>query len=273
MLSWPDPEGRIEWLGKSLSGCIAEKGGGRPLPAVFAECWRTRCCRRSVFPAGLVAAGLGEHRLRELNDEINKLFREKKHWERRILELGGVDHAKRAAAISAEADGAELPGSGGYKYFGASKNLPGVRELFETSGARAKKRSRGEIHRRLTVDYYGWRDEDDQELLREEAEAEGRMRARAVAQWHAAKAAGVDPSSADPEGLEDAGSGTSASKRPRGAVTEDDLAAMRAEGAGGAAGGSAAPLPTEEEIRARLVAKRKALLLARYGPGSTGAPE
>jgi len=239
-----------------------------------AEAWRLDVIRDiSRKVAAIQNAGLGEHRLRELNDEINKLFREKKHWERRILELGGVDHAKRAAAISAEADGAELPGSGGYKYFGASKNLPGVRELFETSGARAKKRSRGEIHRRLTVDYYGWRDEDDQELLREEAEAEGRMRARAVAQWHAAKAAGVDPSSADPEGLEDAGSGTSASKRPRGAVTEDDLAAMRAEGAGGAAGGSAAPLPTEEEIRARLVAKRKALLLARYGPGSTGAPE
>jgi len=32
--------------------------------------------------------GLGEHRLRDLDDEINKLIREKGHWEVRILELG-----------------------------------------------------------------------------------------------------------------------------------------------------------------------------------------
>ena len=37
-------------------------------------------------------AGLGEFRLRDLNDEINKLLREKRHWEYRILELGGRDH-------------------------------------------------------------------------------------------------------------------------------------------------------------------------------------
>ncbi|KAI3505542.1 hypothetical protein L1887_27674 [Cichorium endivia] len=32
--------------------------------------------------------GLGEHRLRNLNDEINKLIREKGYWEWRIVELG-----------------------------------------------------------------------------------------------------------------------------------------------------------------------------------------
>ena len=36
-------------------------------------------------------AGLGEHRIRDLNDQINKLLREKKHWEIRIKELGGTD--------------------------------------------------------------------------------------------------------------------------------------------------------------------------------------
>ena len=39
-----------------------------------------------------IAAGLGEFRIRDLNDEINKLLREKRHWEERILELGGPDH-------------------------------------------------------------------------------------------------------------------------------------------------------------------------------------
>ena len=30
--------------------------------------------------------------MRDLNDEINKLIREKGHWEDRILELGGPDY-------------------------------------------------------------------------------------------------------------------------------------------------------------------------------------
>ena len=42
-----------------------------------------------------LAAGLGEFRIRDLNDEINKLLREKRHWEERILELGGPDHNVR----------------------------------------------------------------------------------------------------------------------------------------------------------------------------------
>ena len=41
------------------------------------------------------SAGLGEFRIRDLNDEINKLLREKRHWEDRILELGGTDYAVR----------------------------------------------------------------------------------------------------------------------------------------------------------------------------------
>jgi len=32
-------------------------------------------------------AGLGEFKIRDLNDEINKLLREKRHWEARIIEL------------------------------------------------------------------------------------------------------------------------------------------------------------------------------------------
>ena len=38
------------------------------------------------------SAGLGEFRIRDLNDEINKLLREKRHWEDRIKELGGPDY-------------------------------------------------------------------------------------------------------------------------------------------------------------------------------------
>ena len=41
-------------------------------------------------------AGLGEFRLRDLNDEINKLIREKRHWEKRIIKLGGPNYIMRS---------------------------------------------------------------------------------------------------------------------------------------------------------------------------------
>ncbi len=74
-------------------------------------------------------ASLGEHRIRELNDEINKSLRIKHHWEIRIKELGGADYTKIKTQLY-DIEGKELPGVPGYKYFGAAKNLPGVRELF-----------------------------------------------------------------------------------------------------------------------------------------------
>ncbi|XP_077930644.1 pre-mRNA-splicing factor ISY1 homolog isoform X2 [Halichoerus grypus] len=75
-------------------------------------------------------AGLGEFRIRDLNDEINKLLREKGHWEVRIKELGGPDYGKVGPKML-DHEGKEVPGNRGYKYFGAAKDLPGVRELFE----------------------------------------------------------------------------------------------------------------------------------------------
>ncbi len=36
---------------------------------------------------------LGEHKIRDLNDEINKLMREKGHWEKQITHLGGPNYA------------------------------------------------------------------------------------------------------------------------------------------------------------------------------------
>lgn len=48
----------------------------------------------------------------------------------------------------------------GYKYFGAAKDLPGVRELFEQETAQlTDKRNRAQLYRNITPDYYGWRDE------------------------------------------------------------------------------------------------------------------
>ncbi len=71
-----------------------------------------------------ISAGLGEFRIRDLNDEINKLIREKSHWEAQIKELGGKDYA-RVGPKMFDNEGREVPGNRGYKYFGAAKDLPG----------------------------------------------------------------------------------------------------------------------------------------------------
>jgi len=56
---------------------------------------RGRICRHCTSSYLSTVAGLGEFRIRDLNDEINKLLREKRHWEDRVLELGGPDYAVR----------------------------------------------------------------------------------------------------------------------------------------------------------------------------------
>ena len=79
---------------------------------------------------------MGEHRIRDLNDEINNLLKVKIKWEDRIRELGGPDY-RAAPTKMFDHDGIELPGAEGYKYFGAAKNLPKVRELFQKEAPQA----------------------------------------------------------------------------------------------------------------------------------------
>ena len=211
-------------------------------------------------------AGLGEARLRDLNDEINKLLREKGHWERQIVALGGPNHARTAAHLF-DADSRAVPGGGGYRYFGAARDLPGVAELFAKEAAEQRRRTRGEIVRGLTPDYYGYRDEDDGVLLAAEAAAEAvrfaaaaEEVAEAAAASHAAKRSrlGDDGSGGGGGGGEDDGGG----------------AAVAAAAAAAAAASFHAhvPLPSATDIEALLVAKKKALLLARYAPDAPAAP-
>jgi len=125
-----------------------------------AEKWRNTVIRditRGV--AEIQNATLGEHRIRDLNDQLNKLLREKKHWETQIRVLGGPNYA--SAPRIADADGRGALGSGGYFYFGAAKDLPGVRELFDKATVEATKRQRGELYQKIDADYYGYRDDDD----------------------------------------------------------------------------------------------------------------
>ena len=64
-----------------------------------------------VVDAGVPTAQLWR-RIRDLNDVINKLVREKGHWERRIRELGGPDYARNAPKAT-DSEGRELEGASG----------------------------------------------------------------------------------------------------------------------------------------------------------------
>jgi len=128
-------------------------------------------------------ASLGEHKLRELNDEINKLIREKGHWERRILELGGPNYLHSTPEIGGRDSGREVEfGGPGYKYFGAARELPGVKDLFHQP-AEQKEKSRAELYKSVDADYYGFRDEEDGVLEPLEKEAEKQARAKAIEEW------------------------------------------------------------------------------------------
>ena len=59
-------------------------------------------------------AGLTDYEVRDLNDEINKLLREKRHWENQIVALGGANYRRNVAML--DDDGKEVPGTKGYKY-------------------------------------------------------------------------------------------------------------------------------------------------------------
>lgn len=84
-------------------------------------------------------------------------------WNKRIHELGGVDYNAIERKRQIEEGGSNQRG---YQYFGAAKDLPGVRELLaKEENKEQQKRSAREIHKRISPDYYGWRDEEDGVLL------------------------------------------------------------------------------------------------------------
>jgi len=150
------------------SGGVGGDGEARR-PYLASECHVLEECekwRRSVVTeilrkiTALENESLGEARLRELNDEANKLIRTKGHWERRIRELGG--DTRNYEKHHYEVDGVELPNErGGYKYYGCAKNLPGIQDIFEQSREmraaeeKNRRRKRSEVARHITPEYYG----------------------------------------------------------------------------------------------------------------------
>ena len=235
-----------------------------------ADKWRQQIMReigRKV--AEIQNEGLGEHRLRDLNDEINKLIREKSHWERRIIELGGPNYTKHSAKMTdLEGNIVDVPnpsGRGpGYRYFGAAKKLPGVRELFEKPPELRKRKSRYDIYKRIDASYYGYRDDEDGVLEKVEGPAEERMRAAKLAEWEALE-------EIKREARRAVKSGEVASVAPAGilfeeedVVEEERQAAREKENEKEREFVVHVPLPDEKEIERMVVEKKKMELLSKY---------
>ncbi|SPO22357.1 related to pre-mRNA splicing factor [Ustilago trichophora] len=119
--------------------------------------------------------GLTDYEVRDLNDEINKLLREKVHWENQILHLGGANYRRGGVPSMLGGDEGIKAGRGGYKYFGRAKDLPGVKELFSSTaaqGSMGRREDRYQKFRNLPASYFGDEDEDDGVLLEEEMRGE-----------------------------------------------------------------------------------------------------
>lgn len=218
-------------------------------------------------------AGLGEFKIRDLNDHINRLLRDKRNWEGRIKQLGGVDFKSSHRGISGglegprvDAEGREVPGSRGYKYFGAAKDLPGVRELFALKEKSIPRKTRAELMKNVDPDYYGWRDEDDGVIVPLEAEAEIEARMKAVEAEEARKIG---------QAVESGGEGTSSLKRKLETerITKTKKNVTRAiykeeeemDFVGPRRFVSHVPsVPTQEEVQAELLRRKKIQLLQEY---------
>lgn len=82
---------------------------------------------------------LSDYQIRDLNDEINKLMREKWTWEVQIRNLGGPNYTRGSGRVYDD-EGREIPGGGkGYRYFGRARELPGVKEMFEAAARRGRR--------------------------------------------------------------------------------------------------------------------------------------
>ena len=157
------------------------------------EKWRGQVLKEiSRKVSKIQESSLSDFQIRDLNDEINKAMREKHMWEVQIRNLGGPNYMRGGRVYDDE--GKEIPGGGkGYRsaiavhrnwslllircrYFGRARELPGVKELFETSKPKTSDKpleGRVDLRKQVDASYYGYNlDEEDGTLLAYEAAKE-----------------------------------------------------------------------------------------------------
>ncbi|EPY51608.1 complexed with Cdc5 protein Cwf12 [Schizosaccharomyces cryophilus OY26] len=103
------------------------------------------------------SAQLPDYQVRDLNDAINQLMREKHAWEIQIRDLGGINYIYSKAKLFAD-DGEKIGEIDDYRYYGRARELPGVKELFEADMTFVPERLRKQEmqQRQLDAWYYGY---------------------------------------------------------------------------------------------------------------------
>ncbi|KTW27731.1 hypothetical protein T552_02171 [Pneumocystis carinii B80] len=116
---------------------------------------------------------LTDYQIRDLNDDINKMMREKHMWEIQLRNLQGPNYMRFGPKM-VDAEGREIPGHRGYKYFGRAKELPGVKELFDELVPKPppKPKISETLYKTLDASYFGYQDENDDRLLEFEKQRE-----------------------------------------------------------------------------------------------------
>ena len=133
-----------------------------------------------------------------------------------------------------------------YKYFGAAKDLPGVRELFEQEPPPPPKKSRGELMREVDANYYGYLDDDDGVLIPLEEKSSKEAMKKSMDEWKEKLKKGELNANANDE--ED---------QPFEPTTiDDELLAPRFV--------SHVEVPTQKDIEEALLRKKKKELLEKY---------
>lgn len=224
------------------------------------EFWRSELLRGvSKKIATIQDASLGEHRIRDLNDEINKELREKNYWEEHIKKLGGADY-KAAAKDVERTYGAELASHSGYKYFGAAKDLPGVREVFEAEAVpEAPRKTRKQLFKNIQPDYYGWRDEEDGMLMLAEQGFEHEKVTKEAARWKAEDANKPKAKKAKVTAVTPAMDAAAPEAEPKAPKT-----VAEGEAKVGHVFKAYIDVPTMDDIEQLIIQKKKQTLLAKY---------
>jgi len=155
-------------------------------------------------------------------------------------------------------EGKEIPGSHGYKYFGAARELPGVKELFEAQEAPPPKKTRAELMKDIDAHYYGFRDDDDGLLVPLELEAEKKAIDAAVRKWKEKKAAAAESKTATADNEDD----VDIYKVPE--VSEEDQMEEAMKAGKEARFVSHVPIPSQKDIQDALLRRKKLELLREY---------
>jgi pre-mRNA-splicing factor ISY1 len=74
-------------------------------------------------------ASLSDYQIRDLNDDINRMMKEKYVWEVQLRNLGGPNYGVGTTKIIDD-EGKEVAGQRGYRYYGRARELPGYHSTY-----------------------------------------------------------------------------------------------------------------------------------------------